>query len=374
MNAPEISILIPVRNRQQTLPHCINSILQSRFQKFEILLIDDGSTDNSLEVCRQYAAQDTRIRSFSIIASGVSTARNLGIDNAKGKWITFIDSDDAILPHHLNALLATQDSDIECIMKSFRSGIPLPNEGIKIHPDMKFGLKEIYEKRGNQAIIEYLFGEGNPYKNHFYNCTNKFFKRDIIQKHQIRFRTDVNLGEDQIFVLEYLKHIHSMLIYKERTYVMLRWKQRNNNQLTKQPRSLENLEFNICENYKALCDFYNFSKSQQVFQYAENYLIEQYMRRIFLPFTKEWRKKGFSSCKPDSKQMPLRLPKDDSSRMKINVQASLAFCQQTLVPLLLKHRKTTKYIHRFSLRWRAWCLLHFPLQTALSLCCLPSRL
>ena len=92
-----ISIIVPVYNSEKALDRCINSILEQTFQNWELLLINDGSTDRSREICDEYAAKDQRIKVFHKTNGGVSSARNVGLDNAKGEWITFCDSDDEIL-------------------------------------------------------------------------------------------------------------------------------------------------------------------------------------------------------------------------------------------------------------------------------------
>ena len=93
---PTISVIAPVYNTEKYLPRCIDSILAQTFTDFELLLIDDGSKDNSGAVCDEYASKDERVRVFHKENGGVSSARNVGLDNAKGEWITFVDSDDWI--------------------------------------------------------------------------------------------------------------------------------------------------------------------------------------------------------------------------------------------------------------------------------------
>lgn len=93
---PLISVIIPVYNVEQYLSHCIDSILSQTFTNFEILLIDDGSTDNSGIICDNYKNIDDRIKVFHKKHNGVSSARNMGLDKAVGEWITFVDADDWI--------------------------------------------------------------------------------------------------------------------------------------------------------------------------------------------------------------------------------------------------------------------------------------
>lgn len=95
---PKISVIVPVYNTEKYLDRCIQSILAQTYTDFELLLIDDGSTDSSGAICDRYAEQDSRVRVFHKENGGVSSARNLGLDNAKGDWIGWVDSDDYIHP------------------------------------------------------------------------------------------------------------------------------------------------------------------------------------------------------------------------------------------------------------------------------------
>ena len=107
----KISIIVPVYNTEKYLRRCVDSILAQTFTDFELLLINDGSTDSSGAICDEYTQKDSRVRVFHKENGGVSSACNLGLDNARGEWITFEDSDDT-LP--VNAL---EDIYIEMIRK-----------------------------------------------------------------------------------------------------------------------------------------------------------------------------------------------------------------------------------------------------------------
>lgn len=96
MTNPKISVIVPVYNVRHYLPHCIDSILSQNFPNFELLLIDDGSKDDSGTICEEYATKDSRVHVFHKENGGVSSARNIGLENANGDWIIFIDSDDWI--------------------------------------------------------------------------------------------------------------------------------------------------------------------------------------------------------------------------------------------------------------------------------------
>ena len=99
-----ISIIVPLYNAEQDLPRCIDSILAQSYTDFELLLIDDGSPDNCGAICDEYATRDSRVRVFHKKNGGVSSARNLGLENACGEYIAFIDSDDYVLNDYLEML------------------------------------------------------------------------------------------------------------------------------------------------------------------------------------------------------------------------------------------------------------------------------
>lgn len=115
-----VSCIIPVYNTQKYLPRCIESVLAQTFVDWEMLLIDDGSTDASGSICDEYAAKDERIRVFHKENGGISSARNLGLNYAQGEWIFFVDSDDSLPKTSLESLLS-RSSDANIIAGGFFS-------------------------------------------------------------------------------------------------------------------------------------------------------------------------------------------------------------------------------------------------------------
>ena len=116
-NNPKISIIVPVYNVEQYLPRCIDSILNQSFADFELLLIDDGSKDKSGTICDEYAAKDSRIRLFHKENGGVSSARNVGLDNARGEWLAFIDGDDEITEGYFD--IRQEHEGVDVIIKPY---------------------------------------------------------------------------------------------------------------------------------------------------------------------------------------------------------------------------------------------------------------
>ena len=115
-----ISVIVPVYNTEPYLRRCVDSILSQTFTDFELLLIDDGSTDRSDAICDEYAVKDERVRVFHKENGGVSSARNLGLDEAKGEWITFVDSDDELLKNALDILYSNISSNAALIISNTR--------------------------------------------------------------------------------------------------------------------------------------------------------------------------------------------------------------------------------------------------------------
>lgn len=117
MIAPTFSIIVPIYNSEKYLPNCLKSIEEQTYGDFECILVDDGSTDNSLEICQTLSRKDARFKVFHTDNCGVSHARNVGIDHSNGRYITFIDSDDVIETIALEVYhsVYTHDNQIDII-------------------------------------------------------------------------------------------------------------------------------------------------------------------------------------------------------------------------------------------------------------------
>ena len=130
-NMPEISIIVPVYNAEDYLVRCLDSIKKQNFTEWECILVNDGSTDNSVELCNRYADEDSRFKVINKNNGGVSSARNVGLDVAVGTWIAFVDSDDFVDPDYLTIPESLRNCDIvqksyTIFKKSEQTEIPLP--------------------------------------------------------------------------------------------------------------------------------------------------------------------------------------------------------------------------------------------------------
>lgn len=187
--SPKISIIVPVYKVEQYLPKCIDSILSQTYEDWELLLIDDGSPDNSGNICDEYAKMDERIRVFHKENAGVSCARNLGLDNAKGEFVMFVDSDDWISTDCLQVCVDEIEVDnLDALQFGF------------------FSVTDSSENSRVKTSTIPLSGEEYIQNNSFNVCVwGGLYKRDIIEENKIRFPIDLKLAEDQIFVLSFIK-------------------------------------------------------------------------------------------------------------------------------------------------------------------------
>lgn len=202
MPSPKISVIVPVYNAGKWLQRCIDSILAQTFTDFELLLIDDGSTDNSGAICDEYAEQDSRIRVFHKPNGGVSSARNLGLDNARGEWITFVDSDDWIISAYLSSLLG--DEEVDFAMLNYQA------VGWKGWINKEYENRVYSENELPQFFVSHLISCNTPWA--------KVFKCSIIKKNYIRFDEALSYGEDTLFVIDYLMHVEKVRIINNKYY------------------------------------------------------------------------------------------------------------------------------------------------------------
>ena len=191
-----VSIIIPVFNTKRFLPRCLESVLEQSFSDYELLLIDDGSTDGSFDICDSYAEKDSRIRVFHQENGGVCSARNLGLKHAKGEWIYFIDSDDEVLPGGLQTLVNRISDDVDIVMGGF---IEVDEKGI---PSEMCERAELTLSK-KQSIISLYRGYGFYYSYCGY-LWMRLLRRSVIHKFNLRFDTGISIKEDTLFLMQYI--------------------------------------------------------------------------------------------------------------------------------------------------------------------------
>ena len=189
-----ISIIIPVYNTEAYLPACMDSILSQSFTDFEVLLVDDGSKDGSGVICDGYAAKDSRVRVLHKENGGVSLARNLALEQARGEWICFIDSDDRLVSNGLKVLAGGISDQVDLVMAAFiETTLPL-NETEPVRGERKtIGRDEVMVSMFNNTDRKF---EGYIFA--------KLFRRDVIVKNRIALDPSISIKEDTLFVVTFL--------------------------------------------------------------------------------------------------------------------------------------------------------------------------
>lgn len=212
---PVVSIIVPVYNAEKYLKRCVDSILRQDYRDFELLLMDDGSSDGSAEICDGYERADSRVRVIHKENTGVSDTRNQALDQAQGKFIQFLDSDDWIVPEATRLLVRSMEEyDCDMVISDFYrvAGERLAQKG-DIEEDKVMNRQEFAA-----CMIE------NPADFYYGVLWNKMFRRSIIEKYHIRMDTSLSWCEDFLFNLEYIRHAESFYALQVPIYYYLKRK------------------------------------------------------------------------------------------------------------------------------------------------------
>ena len=213
-----VSIIIPVYNAEKYLGYCLNSIASQTYRNLEIILVNDGSTDDSLKICNNYAFLDSRIRVMDIPNAGVSNARNVGLKAATGEYIEFADADDVLNPQMVETLVDKMDtyqSDLVICgfeMVSLNSN-QQPQDIIHFN-SASLGEECVYTQ---QLFFEKL--SCILWRTSLLECPwNKMFRKDIIRNYNLQFPIDKSLGEDFCFNIDYFAYVNKVVILSDELY------------------------------------------------------------------------------------------------------------------------------------------------------------
>ena len=202
---PLISIIVPVYNAEKYLDECVESIVNQTYKNIEIILVDDGSQDNSSALCNQWSKKDKRIKTIHKKNGGVSSARNIGISDSKGEWVSFVDADDWIEKDYIKEMIEKANAyncEYVCC-----------------------GFNRVYSNRvehinSNEKIIEH---NSNTFLKSLLNVQNsygfvhmKLIKKSLIDK--IRFDENIKVGEDALFNVQLCKRMDKIVIYNKALY------------------------------------------------------------------------------------------------------------------------------------------------------------
>lgn len=210
----KISVIIPVYNTARYLPNCLDSLLDQKYRDIEYILIDDGSTDNSLDICRAYAQKDDRFVVLSKKNGGPSSARNLAFSKARGEYVTFVDSDDFLVENAYSRIaeLLILNGNPDCLV----FGANLVPDNASDHLYRLVSPRDVvYE----EFTPDVLFKEAGsrPF------LWLQVMKRSIIEENNIRMDESIKLGEDQLFQMEFFPYTKKVVFVSERFY-NYRWR------------------------------------------------------------------------------------------------------------------------------------------------------
>lgn len=193
---PKLSIIIPVWGAERWLTDSVQSILRQSFRDFELLLVEDGSPDRSGEICDSLALTDSRIRVFHKSNGGPASARNLGLAQAKGEYVSFADPDDALLPGALETGVAAMEQGYDVVSYGFEYCYPTGNT---MNTCPGFTCQSIEQFWSH--FIQYY-----QETNQFCSSCNKFYRMELIRKYAIEFPSYLRNGEDTAFNFAYFHH------------------------------------------------------------------------------------------------------------------------------------------------------------------------
>lgn len=214
MEKIKFTIIIPVYNCETFIEDCIKSILKQVYKNFEVIVVDDGSIDNSLKICQKIATTDNRIHIYQKCNGGVSSARNKGLEHVSGDYVLFVDADDMLTPKCLQ-------NYYYCILKES------PDVCYQQYKIIKNSVEPMYTN-------DYISSNNNLYKqiqiDDFYSFFNKkwilfsatwskCYKASIIKEFKIHFTININQFEDFLFLTEYLSHTKSVYIVYDAGYI-----------------------------------------------------------------------------------------------------------------------------------------------------------
>ena len=194
---PMVSIIVPIYNAEQYLRRCVDSILNQEYTNYELLLVNDGSTDASGDICEEYGDQDPRVIVIQKENTGVSDSRNRALDRARGKYLQFLDSDDWITPDATRLFVrAAEEYGCDMVISDFYRVV-----GERLSP------KGDIEEEGVLTREEFAAHMmENPADFYYGVLWNKLYRRDIVEEHKLRMDTDISWCEDFMFNLEYIRY------------------------------------------------------------------------------------------------------------------------------------------------------------------------
>lgn len=196
-----VSVIVPVYNAQTTLSRCLDSLISQTYDNYEIILVDDGSKDMSLSICQVYANANGKIKVYHKKNGGVSSARNCGIQLAKGEWVTFCDADDWVAADWLERFVCNSH-DVQLVVQSFAviNNASITSPEYYFEGDIKNGINHLY-KFDMPGVL-----------------WNKMVLRDVLTQHNLLLDETLTFREDEEFLLRLYPRINTVRIINQKSY------------------------------------------------------------------------------------------------------------------------------------------------------------
>lgn len=201
-----ISIIIPVYKVENSIVKCIDSVISQTYINWELLLVDDGSPDNSGKICDKYVEQDSRIRVFHIENGGPSNARNVGLENASGKYVCFIDSDDWVEPTYLEHLYNGLQKEGKGVVVAGHIRDCGKKHNNKCVGSFSYDIHDMHKMFDERKICKWGYPHG------------KLYDMTVLKEHDIRFPVNVKFSEDLVLFLDYLRYVDWVIFIPDCDY------------------------------------------------------------------------------------------------------------------------------------------------------------
>lgn len=213
--AETVSIILPVYNGAEHLDSCIQSVLNQTHTDWELIIVDDGSTDETSHIINRWAKKENKIRTFYQTNAGVSTARNRAFTHSRGKYVTMLDADDELIPSALEHMVEqmTNNEKVDMVTSGFSEMYVKSGK-----TDHRGGLLMGRKDHG-------LFPVEDAFVAEYMHCgvCSKLYKREIIERAGVRYQEDMGIGEDHLFALQYLQHCRTAAVLQEEVYHYIHW-------------------------------------------------------------------------------------------------------------------------------------------------------
>lgn len=266
-----ISIIVPVFNAEKYLNKCIQSILGQTYSNIELLLIDDGSTDSSGAICDNYGSQDSRVRVFHKLNEGVSVARNWGLDNAKGEWITFVDSDDWIdadmYEQMYNAAMQKKADMVSCDL-------------LMEHKDYSRILSCNNKYDDHKLMYDCLV----PISVEYFAMWNKLVSREVYDRGRIKASIGLNMWEDVELMTKIRYFSKSSCVINKPYY---HYNKTNENSITNSLKLINQVEGQI-QRVKQIELFFSQQGELPKYKHFVSLLKFQAKKALFDNYTQKW--------------------------------------------------------------------------------------